>query len=134
MYCLRWLFIKVQDTMGWYQFLKSPEIDCDNWKFSYSKKGWTSRSLGLAWVQHFHKMTKGSIKAGVYRMLIVDGHGSHISIEFIEFCLTVNIIAYCLPPHSTHLLQPLDVGLFSPLQKAYGKTSGSSCSIRKYCN
>ena len=54
-------------------------------------------------------------------MLIVDGYSSHISIEFIEFCLTVNIIAYYLPPHSTHLLQPLDVGLFSPLQKAYGK-------------
>ena len=34
--------------MGWHQFLKSPEIDCDKWKFSYSKKGWTSRSLGLA--------------------------------------------------------------------------------------
>ena len=54
-------------------------------------------------------------------MLIVDGYSSHISIEFIEFCLTVNIIAYCLPPHSTHLLQPFDVSLFSPLQKAYGK-------------
>lgn len=51
----------------------------------------------------------------------MDGHGSHITIEFIEFCLSVNIVAYCLPAHSTHLLQPLDVGLFSPLQKAYGK-------------
>ena len=40
-------------------------------------------------------MTKGSNKAGVYPIFIVDGHGSHISIEFIEFCLTVNIIAYC---------------------------------------
>ena len=49
-----------------------------------------------------------------------DGHGSHITIEFVEFCLSVNIVAYCLPAHSTHLLQPLDVGLFSPLQKAYG--------------
>ena len=53
-------------------------------------------------------------------MLIVDGHGSHISIEFFEFCLSVNIIPCCLPTHSTYLLQPLDVGLFSPLQKGHG--------------
>ena len=107
--------------MGQYQFLKSPEIDCDNWRFSYSKKGWTSQSLVLAWIQHFHEMMKGSIKAVEYRMLIVDGHVPHIRIEFIEFCFTVYIIDYFLPPHFTHLLQPLDVGLFFALQKAYGK-------------
>ena len=28
--------------MGWYQSLKNPEINCDRWKFSYSKKGWKS--------------------------------------------------------------------------------------------
>ena len=26
-----------------------------------------------------------------------------------------------MPPHSSHILQPLDVGCFSPLKKAYGK-------------
>jgi hypothetical protein len=25
-----------------------------------------------------------------------------------------------MPPHSSHLLQPLDVGCFSPLKRAYG--------------
>ena len=32
-----------------------------------------------------------------------------------------NIIAFCLPSHSTHLVQPLDVGVFPQYQKAYGK-------------
>jgi len=32
-----------------------------------------------------------------------------------------NIILFWLPSHSTHLLQPLDVGIFSPLQYAYGR-------------
>lgn len=31
------------------------------------------------------------------------------------------IIVLVLPPHSTHRLQPLDVGLFSPLSRAYSK-------------
>ena len=26
-----------------------------------------------------------------------------------------------MPPHISHLLQPLDVGVFSPLKRAYGK-------------
>ena len=43
-----------------------------------------------------------------------------MTIDFIETCREHNIKPYCLPPHTTHLLQPLDVGLFSPLQKAYG--------------
>lgn len=50
----------------------------------------------------------------------MDGHTSHVAWEFFEYCLTHNIIPLCLPAHSTHLLQPLDVGLFGPLQKNYG--------------
>ena len=39
--------------------------------------------------------------------------------EFMEFCDQIKILPLCLPPHSTHLLQPLDVGGFGPLSKAY---------------
>jgi hypothetical protein len=35
-------------------------------------------------------------------------------------CVDNNIIAICMPPHSSHLLQPLDVGCFGPLKRAYG--------------
>ena len=55
------------------------------------------------------------------RLLILDGHGSHITWEFARFCKQRNIILFCLPSHSTHLLQPLDVGIFSPLQNFYGR-------------
>jgi len=49
----------------------------------------------------------------------VDGHYSHVTIEFMEYCVAHQILPYCLPPHSTHPLQPLDVGLFGPLQHYY---------------
>ena len=104
--------------MGWYQHL-DPEVVGD-YKFVYTSSGWTNQVLGLEWIKHFDVHTVKQAKGG-YRLLIVDDHNSHINIEFIEFCLASNIIAYCLPSHSTHLLQPLDVGLFSPLQKYYGK-------------
>ena len=56
---------------------------------------------------------------GEYRLLIVDGHASHVSIEFITFARKHKIICLCLPPHSTHLLQPLDVSVFGPLKQNY---------------
>ncbi|KAG6825662.1 hypothetical protein H0H93_000424, partial [Arthromyces matolae] len=30
-----------------------------------------------------------------------------------------NVILFCLPPHTTHRLQPCDVGAFSPLKRAW---------------
>lgn len=54
-------------------------------------------------------------------MLVVDGHESHQSAEFEQFCKGRNIIPICMPSHSSHLLQPLDVGVFSPLKRAYGR-------------
>ncbi|PQM43524.1 hypothetical protein VC83_09651 [Pseudogymnoascus destructans] len=54
-------------------------------------------------------------------MLVLDGHKSHESAEFQEYCKAHNIITLCLPPHSSHLTQPLDVGCFSVLKRAYGR-------------
>ena len=54
-----------------------------------------------------------------YRMLIVDGHASHVSTEFIQFVRENKIVCLCLPAHSIHLLQPLDIGVFGPLKQNY---------------
>jgi DDE superfamily endonuclease len=56
---------------------------------------------------------------GSQPLLILDGHGSHVSPEFVEYAEQHNIVPLYFPPHSTHHFQPLDVGLFSSLAKAY---------------
>ena len=53
--------------------------------------------------------------------MILDGHESHHSTEFELYCQQNNIITLCMPPYSSHLLQPLDVGCFGPLKQAYGR-------------
>ena len=53
-------------------------------------------------------------------MLVLDSYESHINAEFNEYCKANSIIPLCLPAHSSHLTQPLDVGVFSPLKKIYG--------------
>ena len=52
-------------------------------------------------------------------VLIFDGHHSHISLELIELAKNNNIHLLCLPPHSTHLLQPLDVSVFGPVMSTW---------------
>jgi hypothetical protein len=81
-----------------------------------SPTGWTNNDLGLAWLEHFDTYAR---PVGAYRLLIIDGHESHCLIDFQDRCKK-KIIALCMPPHSSHLLQPLDVACFSPLKRAYG--------------
>jgi hypothetical protein len=90
-----------------------------DWAISLSDNGWTTNKIGFEWLKHFDKHSKDRT-IGVYRLLILDGHESHDSFEFKQFCQKNNIITLCMPPHSSHLLQPLDVGCFAPLKKAYG--------------
>lgn len=54
-------------------------------------------------------------------MLIFDGFESHLSLDLIEFCLNHKIIPFCHPAHTSHILQPLDVGVFSAVQMYYGQ-------------
>jgi hypothetical protein len=91
-----------------------------NTRIEVSDNGWTNDALGLEWIKHFHKHTKDRV-VGTYRLLILDGHGSHSTPEFDAFCEENRIITLCMPPHTSHLLQPLDVGCFSPLKTAYGR-------------
>ena len=91
-----------------------------DWVVGLSHNGWTDDGLGFEWVKHFHRHTE-SRTTGAYRLLILDGHSSHATPEFDRFCTENKIITLCMPAHTSHLLQPLDVGCFSPLKAAYGR-------------
>jgi hypothetical protein len=54
-------------------------------------------------------------------MLIVNGHASYVTTKAIKFCLDYKIVLLCLPPHSTHILQLLDVRIFAALAALYKK-------------
>jgi len=73
----------------------------------------------MDWIRHFDLHTSARIK-GKYRLLILNGHESHHSDEFEAYYQAHNIITLCMPPHTLHLLQPLDVSCFGPLKKVYG--------------
>ena len=72
----------------------------------------------MDWIKHFNIYTKNR-STGAYRILIINNHRNHISIKFDDYYKLNNIITISMSTHSSHLLQPLDVRIFSPLKTAY---------------
>jgi hypothetical protein len=72
---------------------------------------------------------------GRYRLLILDGHNSHCTFTFCKYAADNKIIIICLPSHTTHALQPCDVGAFGPLAQSWKRevtlASQSLIAIRK---
>ncbi len=88
----------------------------DKAKLGCSLTGFTNDRLSFKWLEHFNELTKDGIKDR-WRVLIMDGHGSHLSDHFKFYAFKNRIIPFLLPSHSTHLLQPLDVGVFSAMKQ-----------------
>ncbi|KAF7575417.1 hypothetical protein PtrM4_070430 [Pyrenophora tritici-repentis] len=110
------IFASQYHLSAWYEEAKIPR----DWAIAVSDNGWTNNELGVEWLKHFNAHTQAR-SIGARRLLIVDGHKSHQSLAFQELCKENNIYTLCMPPHSSHLLQPLDVGCFSPLKRAYSR-------------
>ena len=63
------------------------------------------------------------------RLLIMDGYGSHVTARLISFCIDHAIDILILLPHCSHVLQPLDVSMFSPLKKALAAETDKLASL-----
>jgi hypothetical protein len=84
-----------------------------------SPSGWSNNDIGLAWLKEVFERETGRYARTGCRLLLLDGHSSHLTMDFIEYCNDHKILLAVFPSHSTHTLQPLDVGLFRPLSSHY---------------
>ena len=91
------------------------------YRISMSDNGWTNDGLGFEWLQEIFEKYTFPQTAGRYRLLVLDGHSSHATASFDHFCMERRIIPLYMPPHSSHLLQPLDISCFAPLKHYYGQ-------------
>ena len=100
---------------GWYRF-EGP----DDALYAKSDSGWIDSELFLTWMKKIflkHVVTQRPV------LLFTDGHKSHLNLDIIiDLCRTIDIILFCLLPHTTHALQPLDVAVFKSLKDNYSKT------------
>ncbi|KAF8234781.1 DDE-domain-containing protein [Tricholoma matsutake] len=95
-----------------------PENNPSSASVSVSLKGWTNQELGLKWLEWDFEPNMRPEAPEEYCLLILDRHNSHCTYPFIKFSAEHHIIIICLPSHTTHALQPCDVGVFGPLAHA----------------
>jgi hypothetical protein len=100
---------------GWHQ----GEIDPDT-AFYFTHNGGTDDQAGLDWLKnHFepHARPGPSVATRRPRLMLCDNHASHYTYEFRKSCLDHGIHLFFFPGHATHILQPLEVVVFSPLER-----------------
>jgi hypothetical protein len=86
-----------------------------------TKSGWSNAEVFKLYLQnHFVQYVQGRDQSETL-LVLYDGHKSHISLDLVEWAQENNIILFVLPPHTSHLLQPMDVGCFGPLQVKYNQ-------------
>ncbi|KFZ03577.1 hypothetical protein V502_10831 [Pseudogymnoascus sp. VKM F-4520 (FW-2644)] len=74
-----------------------PENAPANWQFSTSSSGWTSNSYGLEWLRTVFEPESRQKSGDKPRLLIADGHASHITANMIALLLKSS------PPDGTEL-------------------------------
>ena len=85
--------------------------------YGLSTNGWIDRKLFCDWVfEHFLAYAPPARPI----LLLLDGHSSHYCPEVIKACAE-EVIILALPPNTTHIIQPLDRGCFSPLKSQWKK-------------
>jgi hypothetical protein len=90
----------------------------------------------VKWLNHFIGFVKPTPDKKV--LLVMDGHGSHKSLEAIEVARSHGVVMICLPPHTTHRMQPLDRTFYGPLKQNYNAecdkwmVHNAGCRISQY--
>ena len=100
----------------------------DDALYARSDSGWVDSELFFQWFK------KIFLKFAVQQrplLLIVDGHKSHITLDLVDLARENDVVLFCLPPHTTHALQPLDVSVFKSLKNHFTKNLRAVCFSRK---
>jgi hypothetical protein len=69
--------------------------------------GWTDQQCFFDYLEKLFIPNTKHLKRPI--LLIFDGHHAHLSIKVVRLAIQNEIHLLCLPSHSTHILQPLDV-------------------------
>lgn len=85
--------------------------------------GWVNRGIFEDYIIN-HLARYAGIQRGEDRpatLILYDGHKSHLSLTLTTWAKERNVILFVLPPHSSHLTQPLDVGVFGPMKAFFNR-------------
>jgi hypothetical protein len=76
----------------------------------------------------FNKSFLGGMSFNNQHLLILNGHGSHVTLETIEHSKDFGLDMITLASHTSHTLQPLKMSYFKPFKTTFRKFRGASRS------
>ena len=82
--------------------------------FECSDNDWLDQKLYCKWFKYFLTSIPPARP-------VEDVHSLHVSLDVIKMARDNNVHLLCLPAHTTHLLQPLDVGVFKSLKSNFSR-------------
>jgi hypothetical protein len=83
-----------------------------------SPNGWTDNEISTAWfTETFIPFANAHKVANAPVLLLLDGHNSYESDTFHKAAFQNNIIIFAFPSKCTHKLQPLNVVIFTQVQR-----------------
>ena len=86
-------------------------------RYSVSANGWMTGPIFLDWMRSLFLPSLPQDHPPV--LLVLDGHTSHISYEVQCLARENHVHLLKLPPHLTHLLQPLHLSVFKPMKSTW---------------
>ncbi len=87
--------------------------------YNTSESGWMEAEQFIEWFKTVFLSHANKLEGT--KLLFLDGHASHISLELKKLAIANNIILWRLPAHTSHFLQPLDVGVFKTIKAEWKK-------------
>jgi hypothetical protein len=102
-----------------------------NWYFIISPNGWTNHYIGYSWLVYVYNPQTKPVNPLDTRLIIMDGHGSLSTDDFMAFCFLNNIYCCYFPAHCSHGMQPLDNGLMDYGRRVLRAGSRRQASLRK---
>ena len=103
----------------------------DDWVVKFTKSGWMNGVVFEDWFEfHFLPYVDKNIRSQDPTQKIVlflDGHLSHETLYSLELAVQHSVEIVCLPPQTTHVLQPLDVSYFKSLKSRWDRVNQSYC-------
>ena len=84
-----------------------------------SDSGWSNSTIFEQYMKEHLVKYIPTRQPGSYVLVLYDGHRSHVTIPLIQWAIQQQIVLFVLPPHCSHILQPLDVSCYGPLELAW---------------
>jgi len=89
-----------------------------SWMIAVTESAWIDGPTFNRWLRAFVRHLTPADKP---TLVVMDNHSTHVDPVTLKWAAEQDVDLLFLPAHTSHVLQPLDVGVFGPFKRAYGE-------------